>query len=132
MFTIVVKLSILDVCGSPGYASTYNRIYIKVFFKTFFNLNSHRSIVKFMIFVWHLKQILLAEFFFFWFSLPRPRNSIHVFYFTSNSIFGFRLELLRSFLVFSFKVAYELFSIILDNHVFYEYTLYTSLSVMVV
>ena len=40
-------------------------------------------------------------------------SALHVFYFISNSIFGFRLELLRAFLVFSFKVAYELLSIIL-------------------
>ena len=39
-------------------------------------------------------------------------SALHV-YFISNSIFGFRLELLRAFLVFSFKVAYELLSIIL-------------------
>ena len=36
-----------------------------------------------------------------------------MFYFASNSIFGFRFDLLRGFLVFSLKVTYELLSIIL-------------------
>ena len=40
-------------------------------------------------------------------------QNVHVFYFISNSISGFRLELLRGFLVFSIKVAYEVLSIIL-------------------
>ena len=38
---------------------------------------------------------------------------IQMFYFASNSIFGFRFDLLRGFLVFSLKVTYELLSIIL-------------------
>ena len=41
------------------------------------------------------------------------KDSVNVFYFIRNSIFEFKLELLRGFLVFSLKVAYELLSIIL-------------------
>ena len=49
----------------------------------------------------------------FWRIVNSVLNKVYVFYFISNSIFGFRLELIRGFLVFSLKVAYELRSIIL-------------------
>ena len=63
--------------------------------------------------------------------IPKERH-LHIFYFISNSVFGFKLEFLGGFLIFSLKVAYKLLSIISASHVFYEYTLYTSLSVMIV
>ena len=78
------------------YVFSYGDIAIPsaTFNSTFFKSNIHVSDF------WEPSETLFTDF--------TARNmSEHVFYFISNSIFGFRLELLRGFHVFILKVAFD-------------------------